>query len=140
MNMMRFPIVLHTDDGVRYGVTVPDLPGCFSAGDTLDEALENVREAIDLHLEGMAEDGEPLPGLRPLPEHQANPDYANGLWALVDVEVSRYEGKAEKINITLPRNLIRRIDEAAKARGFSRSGFLAEAARRALGHGKAERF
>jgi predicted RNase H-like HicB family nuclease len=139
VNIMRFPIVLHTDDGVRYGVTVPDLPGCFSAGDTLDEALENAREAIDLHLEGMAEDGEPLPEPCPVAEHQANPDYVGGVWAVVDVDVSRYEGKAEKINITLPRNLIRRIDEAAKAGGFSRSGFLAEAARRALGHGKAER-
>ncbi len=140
VNIMRFPIVLHTDDGVRYGVTVPDLPGCFSAGDTLDEALENAHEAIDLHFEGMAEDGEPLPEPRPLAEHQANPDYAGGVWAVVEVDVSSYEGKAEKINITLPRNLIRRIDEAAKARGFSRSGFLAEAARRALGHGEAERY
>lgn len=129
---MRFPVVLHTDDGLRYGATVPDLPGCFSAGDTLDEALENVREAIDLHLEGMAEDGEGLPAPLPLAEHQANPDYADGVWAVVEVDVSRYEGKSEKINITLPRNLLRRIDEAAKARGASRSGFLAEAARSKL--------
>ena len=54
---MRFPVVLHTDDGVRYGVTVPDLPGCFSAGDTFDEALDSVREAIELHLEGLIEEG-----------------------------------------------------------------------------------
>jgi len=39
---MRYPVVLHSDDGIRYGVTVPDLPGCFSAGDTFDEALESV--------------------------------------------------------------------------------------------------
>ena len=50
-------LVLHTDDGVRFGVTVPDLPGCFSAGDTLDEALDSVIEAIDLHLEGVIEGG-----------------------------------------------------------------------------------
>jgi predicted RNase H-like HicB family nuclease len=64
---MRFPVVLHTDDGVRFGVTVPDLPGCFSAGDTFDEALDSVVEAIDLHLE---EDGDPVPRA----EHRANPD------------------------------------------------------------------
>lgn len=40
---MRFPVVLHTDDGVRYGVTVPDLPGCFSSGDTFDAALDSAR-------------------------------------------------------------------------------------------------
>jgi predicted RNase H-like HicB family nuclease len=37
---MKFALALHTDDGVKYGVNVPDLPGCFSAGDTLDEAIE----------------------------------------------------------------------------------------------------
>ena len=129
---MKLPIVLHTDDGVRYGVTVPGLPGCFSAGNTLDEALDSVREAIDLHLEGMAEEGEPLLEPRSLAEYQADPDYADGVWAVVEVDVSRVEGKTEKVNITLPRNLIRRIDEAARTRGSSRSGFLAEAARQAL--------
>ena len=54
---MRYPIVLHTDDNIRYGVTVPDLPGCFSAGDTFDEAMESAKEAIDLHAEGLTEDG-----------------------------------------------------------------------------------
>ena len=129
---MKFPVVLHTDDGVRYGVTVPGLPGCFSAGDTLDEALDSVREAIDLHLEGMAEEGTPLPEPRLLAEYQSDPSYAGGVWAVVEVDASRVEGKTEKVNITLPRNLIRRIDEAAKTSGASRSGFLAEAARQAL--------
>ena len=54
---MRFPMVLHSDDGVHHGVTVPDLPGCFSVGDTFDEALASVVEAIDLHLEGITEEG-----------------------------------------------------------------------------------
>ena len=108
---------------VRYGVTVPGLPGCFSAGDTLYEALDSVREAIDLHLEGMAEEGTPLPEPRSLVEYQADPDYADGAWAAVEVDVSRVEGKTEKVNITLPRNLIRRIDEASRTRGPSRSAF-----------------
>ena len=42
---MRFPIVIHKDAGSAYGVTVPALPGCFSAGDTLEEAIESAREA-----------------------------------------------------------------------------------------------
>ncbi len=80
---MRFPVVLHSDDGVRYGVTVPDLPGCFSAGDTFDEALESVQEAIDLHLEGLTEDGGDVPVPRPIAEHRANQDFGNGVWAAV---------------------------------------------------------
>ena len=129
---MRYPVVLHTDDGVRYGVTVPDLPGCFSTGDTLDEALDSVREAIDLHLEGIVDDGGEVPIPRPMAEHRSNPDFADGVWAAVEVDVSRYEGKAEKVNITLPRRLLARIDEYARAHGETRSGFLAAAARAAM--------
>ena len=129
---MRFPVVLHTDDGRHYGVTVPDLPGCFSGGDTIDQALDSVREAIDLHLEGLTENGTEIPAPQPIEEHQANPDLAGGIWAVVDVDTMKYEGKAEKINITLPRRLLAQIDEYVQAHGESRSGFLAEAARTAM--------
>jgi len=129
---MRFSVVLHTDDGVRFGVTVPDLPGCFSAGDTFDEALDSVLEAIDLHLEGITEAGGEIPTPLSIAEHRANPDFADGVWATVEVNVSRFEGKAEKINITLPRRLLAKIDSYAAAHGKTRSGFLAEAARTAM--------
>jgi len=129
---MRFPVVLHTDDGVRYGVTVPDLPGCFSAGDTFDEALDSVHEAIELHLEGLIEEGGDVPVPRAIAAHRANPDFADGVWAAVDIDVSRYEGKAEMINVTIPRRLLVKIDEYAKSHGSTRSGFLAEAARSAM--------
>ncbi len=129
---MRFPVVLHTDDGVRFGVTVPDLPGCFSAGGTFDEALDSVVEAIDLHLEGLVEEGGDVPTPHPITEHRANPDFADGVWAAVEVDVSRFDGRAEKINITLPRRLLAKIDDYARAHGATRSGFLAEAARQAM--------
>ena len=129
---MRFPVVLHTDDGIRFGVTVPDLPGCFSAGDTFDEALDSVVEAIELHLEGLTEDGGDIPVPRPIAEHRANADFADGVWAAVEVDVSRFDGRAEKINITLPRRLLAKIDSYAKAHGETRSGFLADAARAAM--------
>jgi predicted RNase H-like HicB family nuclease len=129
---MRLPVVLHTDDGTHYGVTVPDLPGCFSGGDSIDDALDNVREAIDLHLEGLTEDGDEVPTPKPIAEHHASGEFSDGIWAIVDVDTMKYEGKAEKINITLPRRLLAQIDEYAQAHGESRSGFLAEAARAAM--------
>ena len=129
---MRFPVVLHTDDGVRYGVTVPDLPGCFSAGETFDEALESVLEAIDLHVETLIDDGCDIPEPQPIATHQANADYTGGVWAVVDAPVEKYFGPAEKINITLPRLLLAKIDSYVKAHGATRSGFLAEAARAAM--------
>lgn len=126
--IVRFPIALHTDDGISYGVTVPDLPGCFSAGDTLDEAIEMAKEAIDAHVELLIEGGEGIPPRQPIARHQSSPEYAGAVWALVDVPVERYLGPAEKINITVPALVLSRIDEYARRRGESRSGFLTRAA------------
>ncbi len=129
---MRFPVVLHTDDGVRFGVTVPDLPGCFSTGNTFDESLDSVAEAIDLHLEGIVESGGEVPTPHPIATHRTNPDFAEGIWATVDVDVTRFDGRAEKVNITLPRRLLSKIDEYARSHGMTRSGLLAEAARQVM--------
>ena len=115
-----------------WGVAVPDLPGCFSAGDTLDEAMDNARQAIDQHVEIMIEDGAPIPRARTLAVLQADAAYAGWVWAVVDVPVEKYLGPAEKINITVPRLVLARIDEYAKSQGISRSGFLVEAARAAM--------
>ncbi len=60
---MRYPVVLHKDADTDYGVTVPDLLGCFSAGDTVDNALIEVIEAIECHIEGLLLDGETRSGL-----------------------------------------------------------------------------
>lgn len=129
---MKFTVVFHTDDGKRYGAIVPDLPGCFSAGASLDDALESVLESIDLHVETLLQDGQDLPVRQSIADHQANPDYAGGVWAVVDAPVEKYFGPAEKINITVPRVILSRIDEYAKRPGMSRGGFLVEAARTAM--------
>jgi len=130
---MKFVIAIEPGDATHaFGVVVPDLPGCFSAGDTLDEAIDMAREAIDFHCETLIEDGGEVPLARTLAEHQADPDFAGWIWAVVEVPVERYFGPAEKINITLPRLLLAKIDSYAKAHGATRSGFLAEAARAAM--------
>ncbi|MEI6270433.1 MAG: type II toxin-antitoxin system HicB family antitoxin [Methylococcaceae bacterium] len=132
---MRFIIAIEPgDDDHSFGVVVPDLPGCFSAGDTLDEAFENAKEAIDLWCETVIEDGEMVPSGNSLAFHQADPEFAGWVWSIVDVPVERYLGPAEKVNITLPRLLLSRIDDYAKAHGATRSGFLAQAARREMQH------
>jgi predicted RNase H-like HicB family nuclease len=58
------------------GVWFPDLPGCTSAGDDIDEALRNAPEALELYAEGLLEDGQPLPRARTLSELKADPDVA----------------------------------------------------------------
>jgi predicted RNase H-like HicB family nuclease len=56
---MNYPVVLHKDPQSDAGVVVPDLPGFFSAGRSVDEALAMANEAIELHLEGLIHDGKP---------------------------------------------------------------------------------
>ena len=130
---MKFLIAIEPGtDTTAFGVVVPDLPGCFSAGDTLEEAFDNAREAIDAHLEVIAADGGPIPVPAPMQLHQANPDFKGWTWGVVDVDATRYEGKAEKINITVPGRLLAKIDAYAQAHGTSRSGFLADSARAAM--------
>lgn len=130
---MKFIIAIEPgNDTSAWGVVVPDLPGCFSAGDTLDEAMDNAHEAIDLHVKTMLEDGESIPPARTLAQWQADPEYAGWVWAVVDAQVEKYFGPADKINITVPRLILARIDEYAKRHGMSRSGFLVEAARTAM--------
>jgi predicted RNase H-like HicB family nuclease len=132
---MKFIIAIEPAlEGTSYGVVVPDLPGCFSAGDTLDEAISNAHEAIDLVCETMIEDGLDIPLGKTIAEHQKDPEFAGWVWAMVDVPVEKYLGPAEKINITIPRLLLSRIDEYARSHGATRSGFLAQAARQAM-HG-----
>lgn len=129
---MLYPIAIELgDDTHAYGVTVPDIAGCFSAGDTLEEAMVNVREAIEFHLEGIVEDGDDVPLATDIVKHQQNPDFAvNYIWAIVDIDLSRFMGKAEKINVTLPSRLIHLIDKKVTkdSRYKSRSGFLAAGA------------
>ena len=124
---MRFPAVIHKDEESGYGVTVPDLPGCFSAGDTLEEAIESAQEAVACHIEGLLMDGEPVPEQAPLEDHQANDD-GHGIWALVAVDISRLSSKARRINITVPARVLAIVDEAAAREGETRSGLLARAA------------
>ena len=76
----HYPIVIHKDSDSDYCVTVPDLPGCITAGDTLEDAQNQAAEAIQCHVEGMLLDGEPIPEAKEIAFHQDNPDYADGVW------------------------------------------------------------
>ena len=125
---MQFPVVLHNNGGAGYGVTVPDLPGCFSAGDTPEEAIASAHEAIACHIEGLLMDGESIPERESLEAHQATADYAGGIWALVDVDISKLSSKAVRVNITMPARVLSIVDEVATREGESRSGLLTRAA------------
>lgn len=128
---MLYPIVVERGDSEHaYSVVVPDLPGCFSAGDTFDEAMANVREAIAGHLEVLADNGDDIPAASTIESHIDDPDYQGWIWSAIDVDTTPYLGKSQKINVTLPDRVIRKIDAfvASNASYKTRSGFLARAA------------
>lgn len=123
---MKYPIAIEPgDEQHAFGVVVPDLPGCFSAGDSLDQAIENAREAIELWLESVIDDGGAVPEPGSIAKHQAKREFKGWVWAVVDVDLAKLSDKVERINITLPSRVLRRIDAAAKAAGETRSGFIA---------------
>lgn len=130
---MNYPVVIHKDRTSDYGVSVPDLPGCISAGATVDEALAMVREAIELHLEGLIEDGGVPPLPTPIEKLRADPDYADGTWAIVSVDETTLRVKIARVGITMPQRVLDAIDRHAKAHGETRSGLLARAAVRYIG-------
>jgi predicted RNase H-like HicB family nuclease len=130
---MNYPVVLHKDRSSDYGVTVPDLPGCFSAGKTADEALAMAKEAIELHLEGLVAEGLPVPRPGGIERHQQAPEYQGGTWALVAIDPASLRVNAKRINITVPERVLDAIDRFTHERGQTRSGFLVEAATEHMG-------
>ncbi len=126
---MRYPVVIHKDKHSDFGVTVPDIPGCFSAGSTYNEALTNAIEAIECHLEGLLMDNESIPASTTVDHWINNKKYQDGVWAFVDIDLSQISGKAKRINITMPERVLSLIDLYAKNHSIkNRSSFLADAA------------
>jgi len=130
---MLFPIFIFKDNDSDYGVVAPGLPGCFSSGRSYEEAIENAREAIELHLEGMAADGEAVPEQREV-DHYSDELKAGGVAALVEVDTSAYEARqSERVNVSFPKPLLSKIDNASRKLGMTRSGFLQRAAKKYIG-------
>lgn len=126
---MLFPIAIHKDEGSVYGVTVPDIPGCHSWGDTVADAILNTQEAIIGHVEVLLELGEePQISQSSIDELQSNEDYAGAMWAFVDVDLSKFTTKPERFNVSWPSFVLTKVDSYIGERHETRSGFLARAA------------
>ena len=125
---MQYPVVIHKDPDSDYGVTVPDLPGCFSAGDSIEEALEGAREAIECHLEGLLMDEEEIPMPEAIDTHRDDENFRDGIWALVAIDITQLSGKTKRVNVSVPERLLKRIDGFAARHNETRSGFLVSSA------------
>ncbi|MBB3966813.1 type II toxin-antitoxin system HicB family antitoxin [Rhizobium metallidurans] len=125
--MRNYIGLIHKDAESDYGVSFPDFPGAITAGSTLDEAREMAEEALAFHVEGLIKDGETLPQPSSLEVVMANPENKDGVAILVSLKAA--SSRAVRINVTLPEDVLARIDAVAAAAGLSRSAFLAKAAK-----------
>ena len=132
MNKMRQYIgLIHKDPDSDYGVSFPDFPGVITAGTDLDDARRMAEEALAFHVEGMVEDGEAIPEPSSLEKVMADPENRDGVAILVALRTAA--NKVVRVNVTLPEDVLEQIDAFAEAHGLSRSGFLVQAAKQAMG-------
>ncbi|WP_407159579.1 type II toxin-antitoxin system HicB family antitoxin [Bradyrhizobium sp. STM 3557] len=128
--MRHYIGLIHKDADSDFGVSFPDLPGVVTAGTTLDEARDMAEKALALHIEGLVEDGEAIPEPSTLEQVMADPDNRSAVAILVSVKSD--QPKVVRVNVTLPEDVLQQIDTYAEAHGFTRSGLLAQAAKKLI--------
>lgn len=126
----QYIALIHKETDSDYGVSFPDFPGVITASVTLDEARAMAEEALGFHLDGLIEDGETIPEPSSLDHVMADPNNRDGVAILVPVRTP--PARVVRVNVTLPEDVLAKIDRYAHEHGFTRSGFLAQAAKRAL--------
>lgn len=123
--MKTYIAIVHKDVDSAWGVTFPDLPGCFSAADELDQVLPNAADALDLWFEDQ-------PAIEPRGIETIRAEVADQLAEgafLIAVPHLSAEGRSVRVNLSLDRGILAAIDSAAASRKLTRSAFVAEAAR-----------
>ena len=127
--MQQYIGLIHKERESDYGVSFPDVPGCVTAGRDLDEARAMAEEALTLHIEGLLEDGGTIPAPSSLEAIMADPENQGGVVILVAAGVAP---KTVRVNLALPEDILQQIDRHAESHGYTRSGFLAAAAKRVI--------
>jgi predicted RNase H-like HicB family nuclease len=126
---MEYIAYLHKDKGSDFGVSFPDVPGCVTAGRTLEEARQLAGEALTLHIAGMLEDGEALPKPSTLDELASDRNMRGAVAFLVSAEAPE---KTIRVNITARESQIEAIDRLARERGMTRSAYMVQSATRVV--------
>ncbi len=128
--MRQYIAVMMKDEDSSYGVYFPDCPGCFSAGDTAEEAFANSREALSSWASAVDElpKVSTLDELRKTPEFNADIEQGGIAFAVPLVSL----GRRRRVNVMIDPDLVIAADMAAKAAGVSRSDLVNSALRSSL--------
>ena len=123
---MLYPVYVHLgDEQHAHGAVIPDFPGCHSAADELEALPRAVQEAVEVYFEG---EDMAIPAPTPLDVLAKREEFADGgVWMLMDIDLARVATKGVRVNVMLPGDLLRRIDDYTRSHHLSRSGFLAQA-------------
>jgi predicted RNase H-like HicB family nuclease len=129
----RYPTAIKLGNKTRaFSVVVPDLPGCFSAAEnSIDQAIELAKEAIELWIETALDRNETVPYPSNIIDLQKKREFKGWVWAIVEIDPALLSNAIERVNITLPKRILAKLDKTAKAQGTTRSGLIAELALRA---------
>lgn len=122
---MLYPVYVHKDKDSAFGLTVPDLPGCFAAADEPAGIPSAAQEAVEVHY---GNDAEPITAPTGADQWAGSKDFKGGSWMLVDIDLAKVRDKAVRVNVSMSEALLQRIDQYASKRRISRSAFLAAAA------------
>ena len=128
--MRQYLALIHKDNDSDFGVSFPDFPGCVTAGRTLDEARLLAEQALTLHVKGLVEDAKPMPEPSTIEAVMADRQNHDGVVILVPLKSGG--SRAIRVDVTIPEDVLERIDRYAESRGLNRSGFLTQAAMRAM--------
>ena len=127
---MKYPIAIEPGSSkTAWGVVVPDLPGCFSASDGgIDEAIEKAKEAIELWIEIALDNAKDVPKPSLITDLQKKKEFKGFIWAIVEINPALLSDDIERVNISLPKRVLARLDAKAKSAGENRSGYIAHMA------------
>lgn len=129
---MRYYVALvHKEADSDFGVSFPDFPGCVSAGATLAEAAAMAAEALNGHVDLMTDEGEMIPDPSTLDVIMSDADSREGVPVMIAL-TRKTPSRAVRVNITVPEDVLREIDDHAHRTGVNRSRFLVHAAKRAM--------
>lgn len=123
--MKYYYAIVHKDEDSAFGVEFPDLPGCFSAADRMEDVIPNACEALDLWFDDQPE---VKPSRLDQVREGAQDALASGAFLVAVPRIVR-GGKQERVNLSLDTGMLAAIDKAATERSLTRSAFLAQAAR-----------
>jgi predicted RNase H-like HicB family nuclease len=132
MTKLPYLAIVEKDPDSAYGIWFPDMPGCFPATDELADLPADAIAALRQHVEVLESSGWPVPEPRPfdvvMQDEEIREALARGATTML-IPLLADAGRTVRVNVSLDKGLVDQIDDAASARGLTRSAFLAQAAR-----------